>query len=132
MLIMDNYSRYVWIYFMKTKDHAYSFSNLSLLWLRETLIVKLSVYRPIEVGIFIFYLLNLMILVLFTIHIFERNRATESKHQRVVQRSLILLFHPDLSMAYWLYTFRTFNRYPSQVLLQKLPYVLDYSFLRGL
>jgi histone deacetylase 1/2 len=141
---IDAYSRYTWIYLIKSKSEALTifkqFKHMAELQLGHSLKALQSdwggEFRP-----FTKYLSELGIIHrLICPHTHHQNGVVERKHRHVVDMGLTLLSQSNLPLHYWDHAFLTavhlINRLPTASLNFKIPYTVlfqkepDYTFFK--
>ncbi|GAU34785.1 hypothetical protein TSUD_205890 [Trifolium subterraneum] len=127
---IDAYSRYTWIYLLKSKSDAFTifkqFKTMAELQLGHSLKALQTdwggEFRP-----FTSYLANEGIIHrLICPHTHHQNGVVERKHRHVVDLGLTLLSQANLPLTYWDHSFLTavhlINRLPTASLNFKIPY----------
>jgi histone deacetylase 1/2 len=128
----DAYSRYTWIYLLKSKSEAFTifkqFKSMAKLQLGHSLKALQTdwggEFRP-----FTSYLKDLGITHrLIRPHTHHQNGVVERKHMHVVDLGLTLLSQAGLPLSYWDHAFLTvvhlINRLPTASLSFKIPYTV--------
>jgi histone deacetylase 1/2 len=141
---IDAYSRYTWIYLIKSKSEALTifkqFKHMAELQLGHSLKALQSDWGG-EFRRFTKYLNELGIIHrLICPHTHHQNGVVERKHRHVVDMGLTLLSQSNLPLHYWDHAFLTavhlINRLPTASLNFKIPYTVlfqkepDYTFFK--
>jgi histone deacetylase 1/2 len=127
---IDAYSRYTWIYLLKSKSDALNifkqFKNMAELQLGHPLKTLQTDWGG-EFRSFSKYLTDLGVVHrLICPHTHHQNGVVERKHRHIVDMGLTLLSHSNMPLTYWDHAFLTavhlINRLPTASLNFKIPY----------
>ncbi|XP_048335502.2 retrovirus-related Pol polyprotein from transposon RE2 isoform X1 [Ziziphus jujuba] len=141
---LDDYSRYVWIYPLKTKSEALAIFSSFHVMVERQFDKKIKVLQADWGGEFRSFLPYLSKFGIVFRHpcpyIHTQNGKVERKHRHLVELGLCLLAQAHMSLVYWWEAFHCasflINRLPTQVLNQLSPYEMlfhkkpDYAFLK--
>ena len=141
---VDVYSRFTWIYFLKTKSEAFSALVQFKNQVENQLNTKIKIFQSDWGGEFrslgSFFTQHGIIHRLSCPYTSEQNGIVERKHRHIVDTGLTLLGQCSLPFKYWPDAFSTavyvINRLPTAVLMQKSPLEVlfkqtpDYSQLK--
>ncbi|MDV3146748.1 MAG: transposase family protein, partial [Sweet potato little leaf phytoplasma] len=141
---VDVFSRYTWIYFLKSKSDAFAAFVKFKTHIEKLLNLPILQFQSDNGGEFLAfkpYLDSHGISHRFSCpHTSQQNGIAECKHRHIVDTGLALLSHSSMPLKFWDEAFSTavffINRLPSEVLHGKSPLDIifcthpDYSFLK--
>lgn len=137
LTIVDDYSRSVWVYMLKTKDEVFgmfvNFYNLVLTQFDN----KIKVIRSDNGTEFINHKMNDFVNTICLIHQTscaytpQQNGIAERKHRHLLNVARSLMFQRGIPLVFWPECILTatylINRLPSSVLNSKSPFLMVYN-----
>ncbi|KAJ9557137.1 hypothetical protein OSB04_011751 [Centaurea solstitialis] len=134
---VDDYSRFTWLYPLKTKSGFYSVLTAFIKFVETQFSQKIKVFQSDGGTEFV----NNHVRKIFeengTLHRIscpytpQQNGRVKRKHRHLVETRLDMLFHAHIPTGYWIDAFSSvayiINRLPSKILDDKSPFELLYS-----
>ncbi|KAL5767159.1 hypothetical protein ACOSQ2_013942 [Xanthoceras sorbifolium] len=135
LTIVDEYTRFTWIFLMQHKNEAQSLLKRFFTYVRTQFGSHIKIFRSDNGGEFIslrsFFHDNGVIFQHSCVYTPQQNGVVERKHRHILQVARALKFQARLPTQFWgdcaLTAVHIINRLPSPVLSHKTPFELLYS-----
>ena len=136
LTIVDDYTRFTWIFLMRHKDETQSFLKCFLSYVFTQFEFCIKTFRSDNSGEFtslcsFFFQDNGVIFQHSCVYTPQQNGIVDYKHRYILQVAQALKFHAQVPTQFWgecaLTAVHIINRLPSLVLSFKIPFELFYS-----